>query len=136
MSRMSYAEADKLADVISSLFKTYTDEITEGVKKSVDTVSDEVNTTIKEHITFDQPTKDYVKAFRIKRSASEDRYNKTNIWYVSGKQYRLTHLLEKGHALRRGGRDARAFPHIKYGEEIAQKRMVELTEEVIKNAGR
>ena len=135
MSRMSYAEADKLADVISSLFKTYTDEITEGIKKNVDIVSDEVNTEIKEHISFDQPTKDYVKAFRIKRSASEDRYNKTNIWYVSGKQYRLTHLLEKGHALWRGGR-TKAFPHIKYGEEIAQKRMVELSEEVIKNAGR
>ena len=49
--------------------------------------------------------------------------------------HRLTHLLEKGHALWQGGR-AKAYPHIQYGEELAKKRMEELSMEVIKNANK
>lgn len=101
----------------------------------MDKVSLEVNDEIKSRITFKQPTGKYVKAFRIKTSAYEDRYNKRNTWYVGNGQYRLTHLLENGHALRQGGR-AKAYPHIKYGEELAKKRMMELGEEAVKNAGR
>ena len=129
---MDTVSIDELADAVTKAVQEYTDDVTEGIKQKVDVVSDEVNEAIQAHITFSEPTQKYRKAFRIKRSASEGHYNKKNIWYVGGSQYRLTHLLEKGHALRKGGR-TKAFPHIKYGEEIAQKRMVELSEEVIKN---
>jgi len=42
--------------------------------------------------------------------------------------------LENGHALSQGGR-SRKYPHIKYGEELAQRRMEELAREAIENAG-
>lgn len=115
-----------------------TDEYMQAVatleKEAVDIVAKEVDSTIREHISFKQHTGDYVKAFRVK-TTQEDALGKTKTWYVAAPHYRLTHLLEKGHALRQGGR-AKAFPHIKYGEEIAEARMTELSEEAIKNAGR
>jgi hypothetical protein len=124
---------DGLADAIIKNLQEYTDDVTDGIKKDVDIVSKEVNDTIKSHITFKQHTGKYVKSFRIKKTY-EDRYKKVNTWYVKAPEYRLTHLLEDGHATRNGGR-TKAYPHIKYGEEIAEQRMMELSEETIRNAG-
>lgn len=130
---MSNINLEDLASEISKELEKYSEGVTEGVKKSVDTVAKEVNQEIKNKVSFNLRTGKYVRAFRIKDSY-EDQFNKRKTWYVTNGQHRLTHLLEKGHALRGGGR-ARAFPHIKYGEELAKKRMEKLVEEVIKNAG-
>lgn len=127
------SSVDEMADLIAEYLSNYTQGITDEIKRDVDTVAKEVNEEIKNHITFEQPTGEYVKAFRIKTSY-EDRYNKRKTWYVANGQYRLTHLLEKGHVLHQGGR-ARAYPHIKYGEELVKKRMEELAKEAIENAG-
>lgn len=126
--------ADMLEDEIREMLEEYCLDITEETKKNVDKVAKECNEEIKKHITFKQHTGKYVKAFRIK-TAYEDRLNKRNTWYVGNGQHRLTHLLENGHQLEGGGR-ARAFPHIKYGEELAKKRMEELTKEAIEHANR
>lgn len=115
------------------ILNNFTDEIIEAQKKAVDTVANEVNETIKEHISFKQHTGKYVKAFRLK-TTENTALNKKKVWYVAAPQYRLSHLLEKGHAVRGGGR-TRAFPHIQYGEEIAETRMMELSEEAVRNAG-
>jgi len=125
-------DINDLADVIARELETYTDEVTENVKKAIDTVAKETNDVIKSHVTFTRRTDKYLKAFKIKKSY-EDKYNKRNTWHVANGQHRLTHLLEKGHALKGGGR-ARAFPHIQYGEEFAKERLEELVEEAIENA--
>lgn len=126
--------SDGLSDLISEYMSNYVQDITDGIKKDIDIVSNETNEVIKDHITFNQPSGKYVKAFRIK-TTYEDRLNKRNTWHVANGQYRLTHLLENGHALHQGGR-TKAYPHIKYGEEFAIKRIEELAMEAIENAGR
>lgn len=123
---------DDLANEITNSLQGYTQSIADNVKKGVDKVAEEVNTEIKNHVNFKQPTGKYVKAFRLK-TTFEDRLDKRVTWYVGNGQYRLTHLLENGHALRQGGR-TRAYPHIKYGEELAQRRMEEVAMEGIENA--
>lgn len=128
-----HIEIDELTSAIVKELYDYSLEVTTGIKKVVDTVAKEANEEIKKHINFKQHSGKYVKSFRIKK-AFEDGYKKVNVWYVANGEHRLTHLLEKGHALRQGGRAA-AFPHIKYGEELAQRRMEELSKEVIKNVG-
>ncbi|MBW9154288.1 hypothetical protein [Clostridium estertheticum] len=130
---MSNIGIDNLASAILKELSSYSEEVTEGIKKSVDIVAKECDAVIKEHITFVEHTHDYVKAFKIKK-VTDSQYNRSRTWYVSGNQYRLTHLLEKGHATRNGGR-TKAYKHIEFGEELAIKRMQELSKEVIENAG-
>lgn len=127
------AKIDEIADAIAQELQSYSDAVTQEVKNKVDVVTKEVNEEIKNHITFNQPTGKYVKAFKTK-TTYEDEYKKVNTWYVGNGQARLTHLLENGHALRNGGR-AREFPHIKFGDTLAQKRMEELAREAAQNAG-
>lgn len=123
---------DDLANEIAMALENYSQNITDGIKKTVDVVANEVNKEIKNNITFKEHTEKYVKAFRTK-TTFEDRYNKRRTWYVANGQHRLAHLLENGHALHQGGR-TKAYPHIIYGEELAKKRMEELAKEVVKNA--
>lgn len=125
---------DKFVAALENELKNYSEEITEGIKKNVDIVAKETNAEIKKHISFKQHTREYVKAFRVKK-VYENKYSKVKTWCVVNGQYRLTHLLENGHALWQGGR-TEAYPHIKYGEELAKIRMEELAEEVIKNANK
>ncbi|QEY33873.1 hypothetical protein FL966_01780 [Caproiciproducens galactitolivorans] len=132
---MSYRKCtpEEFEEALNSVLAEYANDVTAGVKKAVDIVGDEVNQTIKAHITFKQHTGDYVKSFRVAKTY-EDVFRKTKTWYVKAPHYRLTHLLENGHALRQGGR-ARAFPHIKYGQEIAEARMMQLAKEAAENGG-
>lgn len=130
---MANINIDGLADLIIEYMSNYSQEVTDGVKKAVDTVAKEVNEEIKSHITFKQHSKKYVKAFRIK-GVYDGKYNKGKTWYVANGQYRLTHLLEKGHAKIGGGRTD-AFPHIIFGNDLAVRRMQELAKEAIENAG-
>lgn len=125
---------DEFVAALSKELSSYSEEITEGIKKAVDIVGKETNAEIKKHITFNQITGDYVKSFRVKK-VHESKNKKLKTWYVVNGNHRLTHLLENGHALWQGGR-TEAYPHIKYGEELARKRMEELSMEVINNANK
>ena len=118
---------DRLSDAILEQLETYSEEVTQVTKQSVDKAANDCMKTIKKHISFNQRTGEYVKNFRLK-TAYEDKYSKRKLWYVSGREYRLTHLLEYGHAKVNGGR-TRAFPHVRYGEEIAQKNLVKYLKE-------
>jgi len=122
---------DNLADMILKELENYSEGVTDGVKKAVDVVAKEVNKEIKRNVTF-EGTGQYVSSFKIKKT-HEGRFNKGKTWHVGGGDHRLTHLLEKGHAKRGGGR-TRAYPHIIYGEQLAIKRMEELAKEAAENA--
>jgi hypothetical protein len=123
---------DDLAAAIAAELESYSQDVADELKAAVDIVAEEANQEIKNRITFHRRTGEYVKAFRLK-TAYESRHTKRKTWYVTNGQYRLTHLLEHGHALRQGGR-ARAYPHIQYGEELAQRRMEELAKEAVERA--
>lgn len=125
---MENIELDGLCDWIANTLTEYTDEVIEAEKRTVDRVADEANDTIKQHITFKRNKGDkYVKAFALKVTKNT-ALTKEKTWYVKAPHFRLTHLLEYGHLLKNGGR-SRAFPHIKYGDELAEKRMSEVLKE-------
>ena len=126
-------DVNGLAAAIERELQTYSDTVSVKIGEAVEIVGNEVNAEIKSHVTFDQPTGKYVKAFRVKK-IDESKYSKSRIWHVAAPNYRLTHLLEHGHALRNGGR-ARAFPHIIFSEQLAERRMLELSEKAVQDAG-
>ncbi len=125
--------AKSFAEAVTDALEDYGEEVVESLGAAVDTVAKKVNSVIKEHITFDQRTGKYVKAFRIK-DVSRTSTERKKTWYVTSPHYRLSHLLEKGHITRNGGR-TRAFPHIKYGEEYAEANLENEFKKELQNDG-
>ena len=123
---------DKLAAELANALSAYTGEIAEEVKEAVDTTAQE----LLDNIRADAPkrTGKYRKAMAVK-TVSENTYERKKLWYVKSPYYRLQHLLERGHALRNGGR-SRAYPHIAKNEEKARVALEERVERIVKNGGK
>ena len=121
--------ADEFDDVLEAMLDDYSINVEKACDTAAERCAKGVSDEIKKHCSFGGSGK-YIKAFKIERV-------KTSImsvgrrWYVQAPYYRLTHLLENGHATRNGGR-TRAFPHIQYGEEFAQKNYEEFIQEEVK----
>lgn len=121
-----------LADEIANTLSGYTENVAEGVKVAVDETMKELVADTKK----DAPERSgrYKKAIASK-VRFEDNYEKRVTWYVKKPFYALSHLLEKGHAKRGGGR-VKAYPHIENNREKAEARFTERVKEVIRNAGK
>lgn len=124
----------ELQEAITQELLKYNAEISKEIKKTVDEVAKETKDVIDLHIDFKDVSGKYRKSLKLK-TVYEDDYTKKIKWYASGKEYRLTHLLEKGHATRNGGR-TKAYPHIQYGDEYAKKELPKRIGEVIKKNGK
>lgn len=121
-----------LADEIANTLSGYTENVAEGVKVAVDETMKELVADTKK----DAPERSgrYKKAIASK-VRFEDNYEKRVTWYVKKPFYALSHLLEKGHAKRGGGR-VKAYPHIENNREKVEARFTERVKEVIRNAGK
>lgn len=122
---------DNLYKEVAKAMTEYSEGMSTEIKKIIENVAKETNETIKNHIGFKSRTGGYIKHFKIK-TVFENEYGKRMVWYVASPDYRLTHLLEYGHAKRNGGR-TRAYPHIKYGADFAAKNTMERIEELIRD---
>ena len=123
-------QPDELAAAIMQNLQQYTDKVTAGIKKAEDKTAKEC----KENLEADSPvgvTGKYKKGWKVTVTANTPLEKHT---VIHNKEYRLTHLLEDGHATRNGGR-TRAFPHIKPNEEKANAAFELRAEEVIRNGG-
>lgn len=116
---------DELADVINEGLKEYADLATEevkgAVKKSAKAVKDQIN------VSAPVRTGRYAKSWKVKTTAESANGLEQTVY--SPTRYMLSHLLEKGHAKRGGGR-VHAIPHIAPAEEMG----IELFESLIEKA--
>ncbi len=113
---MRKVSIDEMGNAIQKEFEEYV-ELTAGeVKKIVKEVADNVKEEIKSSAPVD--TGAYRKSWTATKT--KETYLEAEYTVHSAKHYRLTHLLEFGHAKRGGGR-TRAFPHISKGENLAIK---------------
>lgn len=114
------------ADEISKALAEYSTEVTEGLEEAKVEVAKETVARIKRNIDssgIQSRTGEYKKGWSKKKvGTAQVIYNRTN--------YQLTHLLEKGHAKRGGGR-VRAYPHIGPAEDVAIEEYLKRVEKVI-----
>ena len=116
--------ADKLAREIMRQMEEYTEEVRETTQDVAMNVSEKAVKKLRENSPKSKNGGTYAKNW----TRTTDKYEITV--YNKSPTYRLTHLLEKGHQLKRGGRkigEVRAYPHI---EEVEQECIKEYVEEL------
>ena len=74
----------------------------------------------------------YKKSWKVKITSDRFSYYEATV-YASGKEYRLTHLLEKPHASRNGGR-VTARVHIKPARDQIEKEYLEGVKKIVKQS--
>lgn len=122
------SELDK---AVKDILAEYGDNVTEGVKAAVKRVAKIANKETKAGSNV--KTGAYKKGWAVKEEAI-DRLQTTAIVH-NRTRYQLAHLLEKGHALRRGGRtygSVKAFPHIEKAEKNAIMNLEKAVEQIAK----
>lgn len=102
---------------LARILNDYTEEVQEVTEQTAEEIGQEGVKKLKATSPRGKRGQ-YRRNWRLKRETSGK--GSAFIMYQTGKTYRLTHLLEKGHALRQGGR-TRAIPHIGPVEEWAVK---------------
>ena len=118
---------DGLAEAINEGLKEYADLATEDVKKAVKKSAK----AVKDQINSSAPVRTgrYAKSWKVKTTAESSTSLEQTVYSPS--RYMLTHLLEKGHAKRGGGR-VRAIPHIAPAEEMGIELFEGLVEQALK----
>lgn len=113
-------DIDDLADEIMEGLMEYADLATDTVKKAVK----KAGNTVKKEIQATAPsdTRKYKKSFKVTKR--KETSNALEVTVHSKDRYQLTHLLEKGHAKRGGGRVS-AIPHIAPAEEKGIRKLAE-----------
>lgn len=106
---------DNLANAILKEFENYVDVTEEAVDKGVsETAKEAVKELQNAHPSgsgqYGSWDKSYNKGWTVMQTKTDKRYHKKATIH-NKTDYQLTHLLEKGHALKNGGR-TRAFEHI------------------------
>jgi hypothetical protein len=94
---------DQLNDAIINSLEEYNKEAVEGIKKVTKQAMNELVKDTKNTAPVGHRAKHY-KDNITSKTLSETNDGISKLWYVRGSDYRLTHLLNNGHALRNGGR--------------------------------
>lgn len=126
---MANINIDQLANAISDAVRGYTEEVSEAIAVAVDETAKECAAEIKANSP--KKTGDYAKGWTIKKEGGIGKTKRT-VW---NKDYAWkTHLLEKGHAKRGGGRVA-GIPHIGPSERKYVRKLTDRIERIIRNGG-
>lgn len=121
-------QIDDLADTIQRILDGYQEDLVKGINEAGREAAEECRKILRQN----SPKRfgRYARSWSVKetpgRPGEPMRYTVYNKKY-----YRLTHLLEKGHAKRGGGR-TRAIPHITPAEEAAKEKFVQDVEDIIR----
>lgn len=125
---MASISIDRLAAEIAQGLAEYSQEIVEKINIS----SEQVGKAAVKQLKRTSPKRygDYAKSWAVKTEPEVGQPDK-RIVYVKAPHYRLTHLLEHGHAKVNGGRVS-GKPHIRPAEEQVIREFTAEVEEAIK----
>ena len=116
-----------MAAAINEGLEEYAALSAEGVKSAVKKTSK----AVKDQINGSAPVRTgrYAKSWKVKTTTESSQSLEQTVYSPS--RYMLSHLLEKGHAKRDGGR-VRAIPHIAPAEEMGIEMLEGLIEKALK----
>lgn len=122
---MAKIDIDKLANAVMVELNAYRDVTIEGMKKAVTETAKQTAAELRS-TSPKGATGDYASHWSYKRDkALKGRYKYNMVVHSRKPEYRITHLLEHGHARRNGGRKVKAIPHIKRAEIHAAEILME-----------
>lgn len=130
----SVIQIEQLAAEIEKELTIYSDEITEGLKKLAPRVARETAKELNDTSPRDSKSGRHPHYDEQWTSSKLETTRRSQASVVHNRDYGLPHLVEKGHALRGGGR-TRAQPHIAPAEEKAIEKYEKGVEDVIRNGG-
>lgn len=125
---MSKISIDQLAAEIAKELETYSQEVVEKINVSSERVGRAAVKRLK--LTSPKRTGKYAKSWTMKTEKQFEQPH-SRIIHARKPYYRLTHLLEHGHAKRGGGRVS-GKPHIGPAEEEAVRKFTSEVEEAIR----
>lgn len=125
--RTKKVNPDKLSAEVMDILHAYGNATTEVVEKATQIAAKQAVKEIKK--SHPAGSEEYGSWNAYKKSwtshkENKSRYKRGRIVHAKAPYYRLTHLLEKGHAKVGGGR-TRAFPHIAPAEAKAVEKLQE-----------
>lgn len=94
---------DQLNEAINAQLQEYNRDVVKGVKKYTKKAMKDLVDNTKATAPVGKRSKHYRDSI-ASRTESETQDGITKLWYVKGSDYRLSHLLNNGHALKDGGR--------------------------------
>ena len=96
-------QIDELNEAIKNALEDYNENIVTGLKKNTTKAMKDLVDNTRATAPVGNRNKHY-RDIIASKTISETQYGITKLWYVKGSDYRLSHLLNNGHALRDGGR--------------------------------
>lgn len=129
---MSNTDINRVSNTIRATLNTYSRQIVEGVEKAADVTVKEMVKETKKRPGGRYSTGRYARAI-ASQVGQNTIYAKSRIWYVKAPRYRITHLINNGHAIRGGGHYA-GDKHVTKATDHAIERFETRVREVIENA--
>lgn len=96
---------DQLSEAVDKELTLYSKNVIDGLKKQAKASMDRLVRETKATAPVGHRRRHYKDSIKSRKESESDR-GVTYVWYVDGSDYRLSHLLENGHAKRNGGRVA------------------------------
>lgn len=98
-----FVQIDELNSAIQNALDDYNKAIVTGIKTNTKKAMNDLVKNTKATAPVGNRSKHYKDSISSK-TLEESEFGITKVWYVQGSNYRLSHLLNNGHALRNGGR--------------------------------
>lgn len=119
---------DEFAEAIADELAVYQRATVDTVRKTVDEMKKEVTQVVKNAGGYTDRTGSYRRGITSTNTTTRGETSRAYVW-AGPVNYRLSHLLEQGHAKKNGGR-TRAFPHFEAGDRFLAS---EFTRQLKKN---
>lgn len=140
---MSKIDVDRLSLEVMKILGAYKDVTVDIMKDAVQRTAKETVAEIRRNIASsgikDTGNPSYAKSWAKKRDKNlSGRYRYDMVVYSKPPKYRIAHLLEKGHDLKRAGKTLRAirgFSHVKPGEDYAVEKLEQYIKDGIERKG-